>query len=104
MNNKGFIMWHGKHHCIMLTDNNCKTKEILKRFLTENPDFEKSKTTEILSEFDLYASDIKKLIDPCIIAKTENEYQVTISKKDRPHIVLKYPIEENGKLIFIEEI
>ncbi len=103
MNNKGFIMWHGKHHCIMLTDSKCKTREILKRFVTENPDFEKART-EILNKFDLYIDDFKKLIDSCTVIKTGNEYQITITKKDSPHIVFNYPIDENGKLIFIKEV
>jgi hypothetical protein len=87
----------------MLTDSKCKTREILKRFVTENPDFEKART-EILNKFDLYIDDFKRLIDSCTVIKTENEYQITITKKDSPHIVFNYPIDENGKLIFIEEV
>lgn len=103
MNNKGFIMTSGKHHCIMLTDSKCKTKEILKRFITENPDLEKARA-EILKRFDLYMDDIRKMIEPCTVIKTESKYQITIEKKKRPHTILNYPIDESGKLIFIEEV
>lgn len=103
MNNKGFIMTSGKHHCIMLTDSKCKSKEILKRFVTENPDFQKART-EILDKFDLYMDDIRKMIEPCTVIKTENKYQITIGKKDRPHTILNYPINDSGKLIFIKEV
>ena len=103
MNNKGFIMTSGKHHCIMLTDSKCKTKEILKQFITENPDLEKARA-EILKRFDLYMDDIRKMIEPCTVVKTESKYQITIGKKDRPHTILNYPIDESGKLIFIEEV
>lgn len=102
MNNKGFIMTQGKCHCIMLTDSKCKTKEIVKRFITENPDLEKVRT-EILGKFDLYANDLRKMIEPCTVVKTECKYQITIGKKDRPHAILNYPIDECGKLIFIKE-
>lgn len=97
--NKGYIMAHGKHHCVMLTDSKCKTREILKRFVTENPDMEKARM-EILNKFDLYTDDLRKVIDSCTIEKTENEYIVTVQKKDRPKVVRNYPFE-NGKLIFI---
>ena len=103
MNNKGYIMTSGKHHCIMLTDSKCKTKEILKRFITENPDLENART-EILAKFDLFADDLRKLIEPCTVIKTESKYQITIGKKERPHTILNYPIDECGKLIFIEEV
>ena len=99
--NKGYIMTSGKHHCIMLTDSNCKTKEIVKRFVTENPDIPETKKAAILDKIDLFADDLRKMIEPCSVIKTDSKYQITIGKKNRPHTILNYPIEENGKLIFI---
>lgn len=103
MTNKGFIERAGKHHCIMLTDSNCKTKEILKRFVSENPDYSEKAKAEVLEKFDLYADDMRKTVDQCTIEKTENTYIVTIQKKNRPKVVCNYPIE-SGKLFFIEEV
>lgn len=102
--NNGYVMTSGKHHCIMLTDSKQKTKEIVTRFVTENPDIKEKAKTEILQRFDLYVNDLRKMIEPCTVLKTEDKYQITIGKKDRPHAILNYPIEESGKLIFIEEV
>ena len=103
MNNKGYILTSGKHHCIMLTDSKQKTKEIVQKFVTDNPDFEKMRS-EILGKFEVYADEIRKLIFPCVVTKTDSKYQVIIGKASKPHTILNYPIEESGKLIFIEEV
>jgi hypothetical protein len=86
----------------MLTDSKQKTKEIIRKFVTDNPDFEKLRS-EILGKFDVYANELRKLIEPCTVTKTDSKYQVTIGKANKPHTILNYPIEEAGKLIFIEE-
>lgn len=102
MNAKGYIMTEGKHHIIMLTESTRKTADIVRKFITENPDIAKNRA-EILEKFDLYADDIRKMIEPCTVIKNDTKYQVTIGKKNRPHAILNYPIGESGKLIFIKE-
>lgn len=100
--NKGYILTSGKHHCIMLTDSDRKTKEIVRKFVEDNPDMTKAKT-EILEKFDFYVDDFRKMIEPCTVTKTDDKYQVVIGKKNSPHTILNYPIEESGKLVFIKE-
>ena len=83
-------------------DKSLKTKEILKRFVLENPDYPEKVKAEVLEKFDLYIDDMRKTVDPCTVEKTENTYIITIQKKNRPKVVCNYPIE-SGKLFFIEK-
>ena len=103
MTNKALIERYGKHHCIMLTESNCKTKEIMRKFVSENPDCPEKAKAEVLEKFDLYVDDVRKTVDWCTIETTENAYIVTIQKKNSPKIVRNYPIED-GKLYFIKEV